>query len=481
MDDTPNLGLPYIMAAQSQKHVTHNEAIRALDAMVQLAVLDRHLSAPPVSPAEGARYIVGGSPTGAWSGHAGKIAAYQDGAWMLYAPVEGWIAWIGDEDVAVVWDGTAWTALTTGGGGGSDPDPEFDTVAINGATADATDRLSLNGPATLLNHDGAGHQLKINKAAAGDTASLLYQDAFSGRAEMGLAGDDDFHFKVSPDGSSWKEAIVIDRSTGVVSFPFTSMAGGREVLAANRNYFVGGSAASDSNDGLTSGTPFATGQHALDVVAALDISIYDVTIKFTDATRTPGLVLKAPLGSGKVILQGNTTTPGNCIISTTSADCFFADGVRGTFEIKGFKLTASGSVSLINVQGGGFKLFLNNNEYGSCGLIQVWARNNAIIEFGSTNQTISGGAAAHMLAQDNGIIVNNTTCTFTLSGTPAFSTFVIASGAANIKIAGITYSGSATGKRYDSTLNALINTQGAGASKFPGGVAGTTGTGGLYA
>ena len=53
MDDTPNLGLPYIMAAQSQKHVTHNEAIRVLDAMVQLAVLDRDLSAPPVSPAEG--------------------------------------------------------------------------------------------------------------------------------------------------------------------------------------------------------------------------------------------------------------------------------------------------------------------------------------------------------------------------------------------------------------------------------------------
>ncbi len=72
MDDTPNLGLPYIMAAQSQKHVTHNEAIRALDAMVQLAVLDRDLAAPPGSPAEGARYIVGGSPTGAWSGHAGR-------------------------------------------------------------------------------------------------------------------------------------------------------------------------------------------------------------------------------------------------------------------------------------------------------------------------------------------------------------------------------------------------------------------------
>ena len=86
MDETPNLRLPYIMAAQSQKHVTHNEAIRALDAVVQLSVLDRDLSTPPGSPADGARYIVAGSPTGAWSGHAGNIAAYQDGAWTFYPP-----------------------------------------------------------------------------------------------------------------------------------------------------------------------------------------------------------------------------------------------------------------------------------------------------------------------------------------------------------------------------------------------------------
>ena len=225
VDDTPNLGLPYIMAAQSQKHVTHNEAIRALDAVVQLAVLDRDLAAPPVSPAEGDRYIVAASPTGDWDGQSGNIAAFQDGAWVFLSPNEGWIAWIADEEAAVVWSNSGWTALTTsGGGGGATGDGNFTTVGIN-ATADATNRLSLSSPATLLNNAGAGHQLKINKAAAGDTASLLYQSAWSGRAELGLAGDDDFRFKVSPDGSAWREAIVIDRSTGVVTFPFNTFAG----------------------------------------------------------------------------------------------------------------------------------------------------------------------------------------------------------------------------------------------------------------
>jgi Protein of unknown function (DUF2793). len=111
---TPNLALPFIQAAQSQKHVTHNEAIRILDAMVQLGVLDRHLSAPPASPAEGARYVVAASPTGAWTGHAGKIAAYQDAAWAFYAPQEGWLTWVADEDIVVAWNGSDWVTLPIG-------------------------------------------------------------------------------------------------------------------------------------------------------------------------------------------------------------------------------------------------------------------------------------------------------------------------------------------------------------------------------
>ncbi|MEQ1614009.1 MAG: DUF2793 domain-containing protein, partial [Hyphomicrobiaceae bacterium] len=92
--DSPNLNLPYILAAQAQKHVTHNEAVRALDAIVQLSVLDRDLTAPPATPADGDRYIVAATPTGSWSGQAGNIAAFQDGAWAYYAPRKGWLAWI---------------------------------------------------------------------------------------------------------------------------------------------------------------------------------------------------------------------------------------------------------------------------------------------------------------------------------------------------------------------------------------------------
>ena len=35
---TPRLGLPFIKAAQAQKHVSHNAALERLDSIVQLCV-----------------------------------------------------------------------------------------------------------------------------------------------------------------------------------------------------------------------------------------------------------------------------------------------------------------------------------------------------------------------------------------------------------------------------------------------------------
>src|SRR6188768_4538711 len=79
MDFSDNLELPYIMPSQAQKHVTHNEAIGMLDALVQLAVASRQLAAPPASPDNGERFIVAVGASGAWSGHANAIAHHLDG------------------------------------------------------------------------------------------------------------------------------------------------------------------------------------------------------------------------------------------------------------------------------------------------------------------------------------------------------------------------------------------------------------------
>lgn len=85
----------------------------------------------------------------------------------------------------------------------------------------------MSSPATLLNHAGSGHQLKLNKAVASDTASLLFQTGFGGRAEMGTSGSDDFAVKVSADGATWSVALEADAATGEMTLPQPVHLGGQ--------------------------------------------------------------------------------------------------------------------------------------------------------------------------------------------------------------------------------------------------------------
>ena len=202
--NTLRLQLPLMAAGQSQKHVTHNEALLQLDAAVQLAVEDTQRAAPPADPRSGDRYLVAAGADGAWAGHTGEIAIFQDGGWQFLAPRKGWRLWAAGSRSMLVHDGAAWVPLMISAA---------DRLGIN-AAADGANRLAVASPGVLLNHEGGGHQLKINKATAADTGSLLFQTGFSGRAEMGLAGGEDFSLKVSGDGTTWREAARIDRATG---------------------------------------------------------------------------------------------------------------------------------------------------------------------------------------------------------------------------------------------------------------------------
>ncbi|WP_052951751.1 DUF2793 domain-containing protein [Devosia soli] len=201
MDSTPRLALPQIISGQALKHITHNEALQRLDLLVQASVEAATITAPPASPMEAEAWIVPAGATGAWAGHASEIAAWQAGAWMFYDPAAGWLIFEKATGTLKVFSGTAWIAIAAIGSG-------LPQLGIN-ASADTTNRLAVSSPATLLTHAGAGHQLKLNKAAASDTASLLFQANFSGRAEMGLMGDNAWRIKVSADGSAWINALTL--------------------------------------------------------------------------------------------------------------------------------------------------------------------------------------------------------------------------------------------------------------------------------
>lgn len=215
MSNSTNLGLPFIKAAQAQKHVTHNEAIRGLDAIVQLSVLDRDLTSPPGSALDGDRYLVATSATGGWAGKDGQIAAWQDGAWTFYPPQEGWLIWIADEESLIVFDGNAFIAP---------PLQNVSSLGVN-AAADSNSRLAVRSNQVLFTavnvaEGGNGNLLAtVNRETASDDAAFVFQNAYSSRALFGLLADDNFTIKVSPDGSSFITGLIVANDDGMVSMP----------------------------------------------------------------------------------------------------------------------------------------------------------------------------------------------------------------------------------------------------------------------
>ncbi len=216
MTDTARLGLPLLAAGQAQKHVTHNEALALIDALVQMRLEGLDRNDPPGTPAEGAAYAVGSAPTGAWAGRAGTVALRSGGAWRFLAPAEGWTAWDGGTGRVVIRAGGEWKSADALIRALSD----LDTLSL-GTGPDPNNRLSVKARSALFSapgNEGADASLRVvfNRGAAGGSATHLFQSNWSGRAETGLAGDDRWRLKVSADGATWREAITADPAKGSV-------------------------------------------------------------------------------------------------------------------------------------------------------------------------------------------------------------------------------------------------------------------------
>lgn len=248
MESTANPQLPYIMPSQAQKHVTHNDALMMLDAIVQLAVVDRDRTDPPEEAGDGERYIVAAGGAGEWEGWDGAVALRMDGGWLRLEPQSGWLAWVDDERIFLRWTGSAWTDLAACIG-------VLQNVSLLGvgAVADASNPFSarLNRALWTAKYagDGGDGSLRyvLNKEGTGGTLSMIMQTGWSGRAEIGLIGDDSMAIKVSADGATWKQALRVDPSSAAASFPNTPALNAIAALTGQNGAFArftGASAAS---------------------------------------------------------------------------------------------------------------------------------------------------------------------------------------------------------------------------------------------
>ncbi len=252
-------------------------------------------------------------------------------------------------------------------------------------------------------------------------------------------------------------------------------------LTANTNFYVNASTGNDSNNGLTSGTAWATLQNAYDVVRKnYDLSGFVATINVASGTyaalnaQGPCVGTTAP---ASVIFSGSGAT-----VSTSTGSACFSAQTGAQYSVSGFTVVCStnGGSGIAAVGGGSILSLGASMVFGACSGSHMLASGGGQI-LGTANYSITGSAGAHMNAANGGAVSVGSSLSVTLTGTPTFSTaFALATGLSQINSGGNTYTGSANGTRYNVASNAMVNTASGGSSYFPGGAAGITGTGGIY-
>lgn len=215
------LKLPLIEAAQSLKHITHNEAIELLDIFTHLTLSGLAVTTPPGSPAVGDCVDIGNSATGDFAGMDGKIGCYTIGGWRFVDPFEGVRAYDLSAGSMLVYASGDWQAIFS----------NIDMLGVN-TSADSTNKLAVRAEAALFTaietgSSGSGDvRLVINKEAAGNNGSIIFQTGYTGFAEFGLSGDNNFSIKSTPNGSSWSTGLTLNASANRVDFAKSPTAAG---------------------------------------------------------------------------------------------------------------------------------------------------------------------------------------------------------------------------------------------------------------
>jgi hypothetical protein len=293
------------------------------------------------------------------------------------------------------------------------------------------------------------------------------------------------------DGVSMRSVAVLPSDMPAPGTP----GGPIDVVTGNRDYYVNPATGNDSNDGKTPATAWQTLGHAYNwIQRSIDFAGYTVTVHCADGTYTTGVtavgICRGQAGPGSFVFIGNTSNPSNCLVSSAGV-CFYC-GSGAKLNIQGFKVTVSGNYSAsVACSGAGSEMTLGVMDYGPSGPQGAGNANNQISCGGGasinmvSSYTISGGAAAHIVASANGSI-SCVGLTISIGGTPNFTvSFANAQENGTLYLNDILnhqniYVGAATGQRYSVMANGVIFTYGAGPNYIPGTIGGSTSTGGQY-
>jgi len=265
------------------------------------------------------------------------------------------------------------------------------------------------------------------------------------------------------------------------------------ILSANATYFLS-TAGSDANNGLTSGAPFRTHNHAIAVISKFNLNGFNVTVNTANGTYSETVNLLQPGGSGTITFLA--ATAGSVIISSSAGSAVScSNGVHG-YVMSGYVFTSTvftgGSDPCAGVFCvGGSQITLTNCTFGACQGSSLCVRNSSNVSLSGT-LTFTGSCVSNADADGSlmsaavGSSISTTTSgiSITIANALSGTYFVEAStlGSCYIKLSGGTMTGygNFTGGKYNANLNGTINTDSGGSGYYCGTSAGTTSSGGQY-
>ena len=320
-------------------------------------------------------------------------------------------------------------------------------------------------------------------------------------ADRSATEDDALRYLKHAAGGAWVSAQATDAAYGPTRIATTAQtrAGASRMLAVcpadlialtylrppGVDYYVDAATGSDTNDGQTAATAFATLDGAVMAITSRYLSAWQVTLHVATGVYG-GLTLSQSfvpawsllLAAGAVIDATQlAVNGGRGLVANAGITARVTGGlIRSAYEAAA---APGGALTLVDVA-------VQMSTQAGSPTYAAYAGGNLML----AGAMRVSGVGSCLAAADGGTVQLGyrdavTTVPLQLQFTPdvTFATAgLVATNAGDMRVAAsvVTSSGSPTGPRYQATLNGVINTAGAGANFLPGSAAGVTLTGGQY-
>lgn len=459
-------------------------ALQRLTRLPWIPIISMTLATPPVSPVAGDCYLIASAPTGAWTGQAGKIAEYTIAGWAIITPPDGHGVSLPDGRVFVRVSGVYVEKIALDAQSGKW------LYAVSGGTANAITVTLAPAPAAYV----AGMAIRT-KVASTNTASATINVNGLGARQI-----------VRPDGSQLAAGNIAANAILELVYDGSNFqlitAIGQSVLTQNVSIYVDPASGSDTlydgSSAAVSGTagPFATLTKALSVVGQFAPGAYGATINLSGGAFNAGAAGFATANWAHcpvtIIGAGRTST----LLDGTAPVILLIEGPN-VYSIKGFGVRSTsiyaGGAKVIGTSGGAVLNVIGDIKCNGCatapladflsctsGLIRVSGAIELAGDIGST-----GFGGSFFAARGSGAQIEFYDAAITISTTISCAQFVLGYNAGLISVnsgfpATFVNPANVTGSKYLATTNGIVNTQGRGASYFPGSSAGSTSAGGQY-